>query len=224
MRPSSGGGAGIAGAPTIPVTAAILAIALLVTACGGSGLTSPPGPTPSSIAAAPTLAVASTPTPGPSSLPVPTQTATRGSAPPAVTPSPAITPRPSATPGATQRPSATPRPTPTPRPGGTSVTVSDADAGSTVELRPGDTLIVVLESTYWSPAEAPDPAVLVRVGDPAASPSGDCVPGGGCGTITARFRAVAAGQTDVVFARTVCGEALACPPDKREFRVAIVVG
>jgi hypothetical protein len=102
--------------------------------------------------------------------------------------------------------------------------VIDADAGSIVRLRPGDTLVVVLGSTYWSPTDAPDPAVLVPAGDPVASPSGDCVPGGGCGTVTARYRAIATGTTDVVFGRTVCGEALACPPDKRGFSVTVIVG
>ncbi len=111
----------------------------------------------------------------------------------------------------------------TPTPAGAVVTVRDADAGSTVRLRPGDDLVVILGSTYWSESSAPDRGVLVQVGDPVVAPSGDCVPGGGCGTVTVRYRAVARGTTDVVFGRTVCGEALACPPDRREFRIAVVV-
>jgi hypothetical protein len=51
----------------------------------------------------------------------------------------------------------------------------------------------------------------------------ECVPGGGCGTVTQSYVAVAPGRTTIDAERDLCGEALACPPDKRKFSVTVVV-
>jgi hypothetical protein len=70
------------------------------------------------------------------------------------------------------------------------VKASEADNGRTVVIHVGDRLSVALNSTYWSFGGTSDSAVLSFEGPAvvAASPSG-CVPGGGCGSITASFSA-----------------------------------
>ena len=60
-------------------------------------------------------------------------------------------------------------------------------------------------------------------GDPAYAPAPGCVPGGGCGTVTATYGAVHAGRVTVTANRTSCGEALRCSPEQGSFTVAVVV-
>ncbi len=54
--------------------------------------------------------------------------------------------------------------------------------------------------------------------------TGHCVAGQGCGTVSATWTAVAAGTATVTAGRTVCGEALACGPGQRTYRVTVTVG
>ena len=103
--------------------------------------------------------------------------------------------------------------------------VSEADNGSTVSLRTGGTLRVVLHSTYWQFDPASDPTVLRSTGDPTSSPDppGSCVPGGGCGTVTATFQALRAGRAVVTAHRTSCGEALRCTGNQGSYAVTVMV-
>lgn len=113
------------------------------------------------------------------------------------------------------------------RAGGGSVTLDEKDNGHTVRVSPGATIDVVLHSTYWTFAALAGTDVLrpSRAPSVAASPPGSgCVPGGGCGTVTAAFTAVGAGVVDIRATRTSCGEALRCSPDQASFAVTIVVG
>lgn len=111
--------------------------------------------------------------------------------------------------------------------GGGSVTLDEKDNGHTVRVSSGTTIDVVLHSTYWRFAALAGTDVLTpnRAPSVAASPPGSgCVPGGGCGTVTAVFTAVGAGVVDVRATRASCGEALACSPDQASYAVTIVVG
>src|SRR5207302_4854531 len=134
------------------------------------------------------------------------------------------TPTVSPTPTATATPSPAPRVIVTPAPP-SSRDVSEADNGSTVSLRTGGTLRVVLHSTYWQFDPASDPTVLRSTGDPTSSPDppGSCVPGGGCGTVTATFQALRAGRAVVTAHRTSCGEALRCTGRQGSYTVTVVV-
>jgi hypothetical protein len=107
------------------------------------------------------------------------------------------------------------------------VAVDEKDNGQTITVVPGATVEVVLHSTYWSFAPLTGNGVLRSEGTPsvaASRPGQGCVPGGGCGTVTATFTAVGAGTADVRASRTSCGEAMACGPDQASFTVRIVVG
>jgi hypothetical protein len=124
-------------------------------------------------------------------------------------------------------PPVSPAPTSPGSGGGTTVTARDTDNGHTVNLAVGDQLVVVLASTYWHFATLDDPRVLADRGPAvvAASPLGHgCVPGGGCGTVTVRYVAVAAGQVTVAADRTSCGEAMACTGGNGTYRLHVVVG
>ena len=104
------------------------------------------------------------------------------------------------------------------------LTARDADNGHALSVHVGDHLQVVLGSTYWQLSGSSDPAVLRPSSQPTVSPQpGGCVPGGGCGTVSARFEAVAPGRADVTASRTSCGEALACTGAQGSYRVTVVV-
>jgi hypothetical protein len=107
------------------------------------------------------------------------------------------------------------------------VTVDDTANRSTVTLAPGDTLQVVLHSTYWSAPVSSTPATLSPLGEPAvahATTSPGChAPGSGCGTVAVGFRAVVDGTVRIDSSRTSCGEAKPCLPNQRDFEVTVVV-
>jgi hypothetical protein len=104
------------------------------------------------------------------------------------------------------------------------VIAHDTDSGHTVDLQPGQRLRVVLASTYWQFGPASDPAVLRSAAAPQPSPlPSGCVPGGGCGSVTETFVAVAAGRTDVTAHRSSCGEAMGCSLAASRFTLHVVV-
>lgn len=104
------------------------------------------------------------------------------------------------------------------------VTVSDADNGRTIEIVRGSDIQIVLRSTYWQIKGSSNSAVLAAVGSSRTqSNRAECVPGGGCGTVTQSFTAVAAGRAEVSADRDICGEALRCRPEQRHFTVSVIV-
>ena len=98
-----------------------------------------------------------------------------------------------------------------------------ADSGHTVTLAPGDLLRVELDTTFWSFRQPSDPSVLVAASAPITSPSPSCIPGGGCGSTIAAYRAVHPGQTTVTATRTSCGEAEGCTTSSGLFAVIVRV-
>ncbi|HEX3606495.1 MAG TPA: hypothetical protein VH134_11270, partial [Candidatus Dormibacteraeota bacterium] len=111
---------------------------------------------------------------------------------------------------------------------GARVTASEAQNGSTLSLHRGDTLTVTLHNTYWTMDGSSNAGVLraqgpaTTQGDPPSSRN--CVPGGGCGTVTQSFAAVSTGGADVTANRTTCGEALRCTtPEQSHWVVHVVV-
>jgi inhibitor of cysteine peptidase len=83
--------------------------------------------------------------------------------------------------------------------GSDTVTMSLTDDGATVDLKPGDTLILDLEGNpttgYTWQTQALDESVLSLTGEPSYVSDTDLVGSGG--TMTFEFEAVAAGQTDL---------------------------
>ncbi len=103
-------------------------------------------------------------------------------------------------------------------------TVTDHVNGQTIDLQQGQVLHVVLSSTYWRIHGSSDSAVLSQLSGPTTLPQqSGCVPGQGCGTVTASYRAVAAGQAQVTASRGTCGEALGCTGANSQFVVYVVV-
>jgi len=110
------------------------------------------------------------------------------------------------------------------RPKAVTKKVTERDKGTTVTLHAGDRLEVVLASTYWAIHAASKPAVLRADGEQVTTPQlNACVPGGGCGTASRRFTAIAKGKTTVSASRTSCGEALRCTDGNGRFAVTVVV-
>jgi hypothetical protein len=107
------------------------------------------------------------------------------------------------------------------------MSVDETTKGKTVSLHVGDTLRVVLHSTYWHIDDPADATVVRATGAAtvAAVLAGNgCVVGQGCGTVTQDFTAAAAGRSTLTAARTSCGEAMACAPDAASWSVTVVVG
>jgi hypothetical protein len=104
--------------------------------------------------------------------------------------------------------------------------VSEADNGRSVAVTVGSEVTLLLGNTYWQVQGSSDPAVLALVSGPTASPAGPlaCVPGAGCGTVTAVFHALAPGHATITASRTTCGEALMCTGSAGAYEVTIVGG
>lgn len=177
----------------------VLVVLSLAGACGGGGGKSLPASTATSAGATTSAVPTSVPTTGP--------TTTRGTA---------------TSPGTATRPPST---TVTTRPAGVAVALSDGDRGRAVSLHSGDSVTVTLHSTYWSFLDPSNPAVLQLQGAPVTAPEPPpaCVPGGGCGTVTARFRAAAPGRGQLAAHRDSCGEAMRCGPGAGDWSVTVTV-
>lgn len=95
------------------------------------------------------------------------------------------------------------------------------DNGHTVTLVTGQRLAVSLNTTFWT-FSAPGNVVRVEGGQ-RIDRSHPCVPGGGCGTVTEVFDAVATGQTTIAANRTTCGEAMRCVGNAGAYRLTVIV-
>ena len=107
--------------------------------------------------------------------------------------------------------------------GGATHALTEADDGHTVTARTGDRITVTLSSTYWTFAAPSNGAVVRQDGDPVYAPDRNCVPGGGCGTVTASYTAIGPGSTHLTASRTSCGEALRCSDSEGSYDVTVTV-
>jgi hypothetical protein len=103
------------------------------------------------------------------------------------------------------------------------VHVSEKLDGGKVTLRRGQRLRLVLHSTYWELKGVSVPAVLRLVGEPVVNPKPGCVPGQGCGMVTATYIAKALGSSVVTAERTSCGEAMGCTAAAGKFTLTVAV-
>ncbi|HEY3606133.1 MAG TPA: hypothetical protein VGL06_01470 [Pseudonocardiaceae bacterium] len=108
------------------------------------------------------------------------------------------------------------------------VTATDADNGHTITITHGGVLTVRLNSTYWHFGTNTSGAALRPAGTPTTSAvplnASHCVPGQGCGTVTAVFQAVAPGTAVVTASRTSCGEARGCTGGQGVYQLTVMVG
>jgi hypothetical protein len=105
------------------------------------------------------------------------------------------------------------------------IVVRDGANGKTVSVGVGDTLKVILSSSYWNVSGSSASRVLRQDGPVVllARPK-DCpaIPGLGCTPIRVVFSALARGKAVIRARRTSCGEALRCV-GKRATRFTLTV-
>jgi hypothetical protein len=106
------------------------------------------------------------------------------------------------------------------------VVARDNSNGKTMRVSVGERLDLILASDYWNVDPSSSPAVLRQDGATSylARPS-DCptIPGLGCIPEQTSFTALAPGTVVITASRTSCGEAMACRPDQRHFRLTVIV-
>jgi len=117
------------------------------------------------------------------------------------------------------------QPSGTPGPDST-VRVKDDANGTMVHVHVGDEVELLLSSSYWTVNGSSAATVLRQDGASTVlpRPSGcAAIPGQGCQPVRTDFTAEAVGTAIITANRTVCGEALRCPPEKQHYFVTIVV-
>ncbi len=102
-------------------------------------------------------------------------------------------------------------------------TITASDAGKTIELQKGSTLLVALEGNAttgfnWAVAD-PAPAILQQVGDVQVTPTSDAI--GAPGTMVLKFSAVQTGQATLKLAYARSWEKGVAP--EKTFEVMVVV-
>lgn len=106
------------------------------------------------------------------------------------------------------------------------VVARDSFNGKTMRIRVGERLELILGSSYWNVDDVSSPAALRQDGPTSllATP-GDCstIPGSGCTPEQTSYTALAPGAVVITASRDSCGEALACLPDQRHFRLTVIV-
>jgi hypothetical protein len=112
-------------------------------------------------------------------------------------------------------------------PGRTVLVVRDHANGTTVSVGVGDSLKLILASSYWNVAGSSMPHVLLQDGPavllarPKSCPD---IAGLGCTPVQIVFKALSRGKAVIRASRTTCGEALACVGKKAtRFTLTVVV-
>lgn len=93
------------------------------------------------------------------------------------------------------------------------IVVRDNANGTTVSLRVGDSLKLILSSNYWMVAGSSASRVLRQDGRTVLLPRPDSCPdiaGFGCTPVRTVFTALSPGKAIIRASRTSCGEALRC--------------
>jgi hypothetical protein len=108
-------------------------------------------------------------------------------------------------------------------PPSTVTSFSEPDRGKTFSAGKGAVLTVVLHSTYWR-FTTPASSVVEPDGEASVAPDlTGCVPGGGCGTVTMRYRVVGTGTVTLTAHRDSCGEAMGCTNGQGDWQITITV-
>jgi hypothetical protein len=99
-----------------------------------------------------------------------------------------------------------------------------ADNGGSLNVLTNDRIRVVLAGMSWV-QQSSDTAVLVATSQPTVLPaSSGCVKGQGCGSVTVYYRAVRAGDAEILGARGNCdGAAAGCQAGPGAFKLKVVV-
>ncbi len=107
------------------------------------------------------------------------------------------------------------------------VVARDAANGTTVSLGVGDSLRLILSSSYWKVSGSSAPRVLRQDGTavlPARPSSCPDIAGLGCTPVRIAFAALTRGTAVIKASRTTCGEALRCAGKRAtQFTLTVVV-
>ncbi|NNN01753.1 MAG: hypothetical protein HKL86_07990 [Acidimicrobiaceae bacterium] len=111
---------------------------------------------------------------------------------------------------------------------GPTISLDEHNNHHVINVAVGTRLHVTLHSTYWSLVATKLTPVLVQVGRTrvvgvAPNGAGHCVPGQGCGTLSANFVAAHPGTVHLRATRTSCGEALRCSAAQSAWTISIHV-
>ena len=94
--------------------------------------------------------------------------------------------------------------------------LNELNNGHTFVVSPGEHVTLTLHSTYWHVAPLTMQRSVRQIGSTSVvgvlPGTSGCVPGQGCGTVRARYVALAPGLVRLRATRTSCGEALRCSP------------
>lgn len=106
------------------------------------------------------------------------------------------------------------------------IVVRDNANGRTVSVRAGDTLELILASSYWNVTGSSAPRVLRQDGATALLPRpSTCpdIPGLGCAPERTDFKALTSGKAVITANRTSCGEAMRCVGRSHPTRFTLTV-
>lgn len=107
----------------------------------------------------------------------------------------------------------------------TTIRLDERSNGRTVQAHVGDTVTVTLHSTYWALADPTGRGLeVVDAATPRRSTTGcPSIPGTGCGSVSATYRATATGDAQLAAHRSSCGEAMRCRPDQSAWTVKVEI-
>lgn len=116
------------------------------------------------------------------------------------------------------------RPSPPPAPEAAMVAVDEMTNGQTLNVSKGDTIDLVLHSTYWQIQPTDSPVLKPLMAEPVVTGKLSNPPGMGTGTVEMKYQVAADGTAVIAASRTTCGEAMRCIGAEGEFKVTIVAG
>jgi len=107
------------------------------------------------------------------------------------------------------------------------IVIRDNANGRTVSVPAGDSLELILASSYWQVTGSSAPGVVRQDGPtvllPRPSSCPAIPPGLGCTPVRTSFTAVRRGEAVIRASRSSCGEALRCVGRATRFRLTVVV-
>jgi hypothetical protein len=103
-----------------------------------------------------------------------------------------------------------------------SLVLSESSNAKVVTVAKGSHFSVTLHTTYWSIHSVSNHRVA-QIGTTVVKGSltSGCVPGQGCGTVTATYVANKVGAVTLRASRTTCGEALKCSTSQSHWMVVV---
>jgi hypothetical protein len=106
------------------------------------------------------------------------------------------------------------------------IVMRDNANGRAVSVRAGDSIELILASSYWKVTGSSAPRVVRQDGPTVLLPrpsSCPAIPGLGCTPVRTSFTALSRGEAVIRASRTSCGEALRCGGRATRFTLTVVV-